>query len=57
MSLIQMQRHLNTIRHAQVGQQRLLTRLALNRILEAKAGRLDPAIAEMAYQAALSPKP
>lgn len=52
MSLIQMQRHLNTIRHAQVGQQRLLTRLALNKIIEAKQGRLDPAIAELAYQVA-----
>lgn len=52
MSLIQMQKHLNQLRQGQVGQQRLLTRLALNRILEAKAGRLDPAIAEMAYQVA-----
>lgn len=54
MSLIQMQKHLNLIRHSQVGQQRQLTRLALNRILEAKQGRLDPAVAELAYQAALT---
>lgn len=54
MSLIQMQRHLNQLRHGQVGQQRQLTRLALNRILEAKQGRLDPAIAELAYQVAIS---
>ena len=54
MSLIQMQRHLNQLRHSQVGQQRQLTRLALNRILEAKQGRLDPAIAGSAYQVAIS---
>ena len=54
MSLIQMQKHLNAVRHGQVGQQRQLTRLALNRILEAKQGQLDPAVAELAYQAALT---
>lgn len=54
MSLIQMQRHLNQIRHGQVGQQRLLTRLALNRILEAKRGELPYQVAELAYQAALA---
>ena len=52
MSLIQMQRHLNVLRHSQVGQQRQLTRLALNKILEAKAGRLSKELAELAYQAA-----
>ena len=54
MSLIQMQKHLNLIRHAQSGQALQITRLALNRILEAKQGRLDPAVAELAYQAALT---
>lgn len=54
MSLIQMQRHLNQIRHGQVGQQRQLTRLALNRLLEAKRGLIPSELAELAYQAALA---
>lgn len=52
MSLIQMQKHLNQLKQVQSGQALKITRLALNRILEAKQGRLDPAIAEMAYQVA-----
>lgn len=54
MSLIQMQRHLNQIRHAQSGQALKITRLALNRILEAKRGLISTEIAELAYQAALT---
>lgn len=52
MSLIQMQRHLNTIRHTQP--QNRLIRHALNRILEAKRGALAPEVAALAYQASLS---
>lgn len=54
MSLIQMQKHLNAVRHGQVGQQRQLTRLALNRILEAKRGLISADLAALAYQAALT---
>ena len=54
MSLIQMQRHLNQLRHVQVGQQRTITRLALNRILEAKRGLISADLAALAYQAAIS---
>ena len=54
MSLIQMQRHLNIIRHSQSGQALQITRLALNRILEAKRGLISADLAELAYQAALS---
>lgn len=54
MSLIQMQKHLNAVRHGQVGQQRLLTRLALNRILEAKRGLISADLAALAYQAAVA---
>lgn len=54
MSLIQMQKHLNQLKQAQSGQALLITRLALNRIIEAKQGRLDPEIAKLAYQVAVS---
>ena len=54
MSLIQMQKHLNAVRHSQVEQQRTITRLALNRILEAKRGLISTEIAELAYQVAIS---
>lgn len=54
MSLIQMQRHLNQLRHSQVGQQRIITRLALNKILEAKRGLISADLAALAYQAALA---
>lgn len=47
-----MQKHLNQLRQDQSGQALKITRLALNKIIEAKQGRIDPAIAEMAYQAA-----
>lgn len=52
MSLIQMQRHLNIIRHAQPHNKCI--RLALNRILEAKRGLISADIAALAYQAALA---
>ena len=54
MSLIQMQKHLNAVRHGQVGHQRQLTRLALNKILEAKRGLISADLAALAYQAALT---
>ena len=54
MSLIQMQKHLNAVRHGQVGQQRQLTRLALNKISEAKRGLISADLAALAYQAALT---
>ena len=54
MSLIQMQKHLNLIRHAQSGQALQITRLALNRILEAKRGLISADLAALAYQVAIS---
>lgn len=54
MTLVEMQSRLNTLRHSQVGIQRQITRHALNRLLEAKQGRLDPQIAKLAYEAAIA---